>query len=162
MAWLSRVSAVLGKVAEAVLVFSFTSMGVAIMTQICLRAAGYSFLFMEDVTSFGCFWLVFSGAALAFRDRSHVTVDLLVTYLGPKPRQVVELVAQASVLVFLVLFTWSGVRLTVNNVQQYGMQLRISMAYVYVLLPIGGAISLVVVLTYFWRDVLRLLGRDAA
>jgi TRAP-type C4-dicarboxylate transport system permease small subunit len=42
------------------------------------------------------------------------------------------------------------------------MQLRISMAYVYVLLPIGGAISLVVVLTYFWRDVLRLLDRDPA
>jgi TRAP-type C4-dicarboxylate transport system permease small subunit len=75
---------------------------------------------------------------------------------------VVELVAQASVLVFLVLFTWSGVRLTVNNIPQYGMQLRISMAYVYVLLPLGGVISLVVVLTYFWQDVLRLLGRDAA
>jgi C4-dicarboxylate transporter DctQ subunit len=162
MAWLSRASAILGHVAEAVLMFSFTCMGVAIMTQICLRAAGYSFLIMEDVTSFGCFWLVFSGAALAFRDRSHVTVDLLVTYLGPKPRQVVELVAQVSVLVFLVLFIWSGVRLTVNNMSQYGMQLRISMAYVYFLLPFGGAISLVIVLTYFWRDVLRFLGRDAA
>ncbi|NTV90256.1 MAG: TRAP transporter small permease, partial [Clostridiales bacterium] len=46
--------------------------------------------FMEDVTSFGCFWLVFSGAAVAFRDRSHVTVDLLVTYLGPKPRHAGE------------------------------------------------------------------------
>ena len=100
--------------------------------------------------------------AVAFRDRSHVTVDLLMQYLRPRPRQIVELVAQASVLVFLVLFIWSGVRLTVNNIQQYGMQLRISMAYVYVLLPLGGAISLVVVLTYFWLDVLRLLGRDAA
>jgi len=104
---------------------------------------------MEDIAFFGCFWLVFAGMAVAFRRGAHVTVDLVVAYLPGAIREVVERTALALVLLFLALFTWSGVRLTLDNLNQYAMQLRISMAYIYFVLPLGGCISFVIVLDHF-------------
>ena len=151
----------LATLAEGLLIVAFVGMGVAIMTQICLRALGHSFLLMEDVAFFGCFWLVFSGAAVAFRDRSHVTVDLLVEYLPARVRRVVDRFAQVAVLLFLVLFIWSGVRFTIHNFQQHGMQLRISMAYIYFVLPLAGFISWIIVLSQLWRDAAGSPWKDA-
>jgi TRAP-type C4-dicarboxylate transport system permease small subunit len=54
--------------------------------------------------------------------------------------------ANIIVLVFLILFTWSGILFTINNVQQHAMQLRISMAYVYFILPVAGLVAIIIVL----------------
>jgi TRAP-type C4-dicarboxylate transport system permease small subunit len=142
----ARWSAGLTRVAEFLVIFAFAGMGVAIMGQICLRSLGLTLLAMEDIAFFGCFWLVFSGMAVAFRRGAHVTVDLVVEYLPHRVREVVERIALGLILLFLALFTWSGIRLTLDNVNQYAMQLRISVAYVYFVLPLGGCISLVIVL----------------
>jgi TRAP-type C4-dicarboxylate transport system permease small subunit len=156
---ITRWSARLAAVAEVLVIVSFVAMGIAIMTQICLRAMGQTFLLMEDIAFFGFFWLVFSGVAVAFRLRSHVTVDFVLDRLPPRARLGAELLAQALILFFLVLFTWSGVRLTLDNVHQFAMQLRISMIYIYVILPVGGFISVIIVLKYFWDDAEKLFGR---
>jgi TRAP-type C4-dicarboxylate transport system permease small subunit len=149
MGWMEMWSARLTRVAEALLVLAFTGMGVAILTQIVLRAMGRSLLIMEDVAFFGFFWLVFSGVAVAFQRRGHVAVDFVVQRFPPRAQRITEIFAQGAVLGFLLLFTWSGVRLTLDNIQQHGMQLRISMAYVYWVLPLGGVISAVAVLGHF-------------
>jgi TRAP-type C4-dicarboxylate transport system permease small subunit len=159
---LAKWSARLTRVAEFLVILSFVAMGIAIMTQISLRALGHTFLFMEDIAFFGFFWLVFSGVAVAFRLRSHVTVDFVFDRLPPRVRLLAELFAQGVVLFFLALFTWSGVRLTIDNVHQFAMQLRISMVYIYAILPLGGFISLVIVLKYFWDDLEAFLGKESA
>jgi TRAP-type transport system small permease protein len=146
---IARLSAGLTRLAEWLVIFAFAGMGVGIMSQICLRGVGRTLLAMEDIAFFGCFWLVFAGVAVAFRRGAHVTVDVVVEYLPRGVREVVERIALALILVFLALFTWSGIRLTLDNVNQYAMQLRISMAYIYFVLPLGGFISLVIVLERF-------------
>ncbi len=161
MHWIRTWSIRLGKLAEWVVILSFAAMGAAVAVQIFLRAAGQSLLSMEDISFFGLLWLVFTGIAVAFREQSHVTVDFALTWLPPKTRALVELFAQAMVLLFLVLFTWSGVRLTIDNVHQYAMQLRISMVYVYFIVPVGGCISLVIVLVQCWDRLEHILGKDA-
>jgi TRAP-type C4-dicarboxylate transport system permease small subunit len=54
--------------------------------------------------------------------------------------------ANLIVLIFMILFTWSGVLFTINNVQQHAMQLRISMAYVYFILPVSGFVAIIIII----------------
>ncbi len=155
MAWLGRWRDRCVRLVESLVFLSFVIMGMAILTQICMRTAGHAFLAMEDISFFGLFWLVFTGMAVAFRQKTHVTVDIVVSYLPAKAQWLTNVCAEALVLAFLVLFTWSGVRLTLDNVQQYAMQLRISVAYIYFILPVGGFVSALVVL----HDLLEMVVR---
>ena len=121
-------------------------MGSAILIQIVLRTAGQSMIAMEDIALFGFFWLVFLGAAIAFKEGIHVKVEFFANWMPARLRAVIIMTANIIVLVFLILFTWSGVLFTINNVQQHAMQLRISMAYVYFILPVSGLVAIIIII----------------
>lgn len=140
-----------------VLALVFLIMALAVFSQIILRALGHSFIAMEDVAIFGFFWLVFLGVAVAFHDRIHVKVEFFARLMPPPIQQVIYVLSNLVVLCFMFLFIWSGVLMTVNNVMQRAMQIRISMAYVYIIMPVAGIFGFIIVLNYFLR---RLKGLD--
>lgn len=142
---------------KLILAAVFIIMAVAVFSQIVLRTFGHSFIAMEDVAIFGFFWLVFLGMAIAFHDRIHVKVEFFVKLFPSKVQKIIYIISNLVVLVFMFFFTWSGVMMTVNNVMQRAMQIGISMAYVYVIMPVAGFFAFVIVLNYFLR---RLKGLD--
>jgi len=134
------------KLCEFIVVSVFIVMGSAILIQIILRTLGQSMIAMEDIALFGFFWLVFLGAAVAFKEGIHVKVEFFVNWMPARIRAIIIMAANIIVLAFLILFTWSGVLFTINNVQQHAMQLRISMAYVYFILPVSGFVAIIIVI----------------
>lgn len=134
------------KLCELIIVIVFMVMGNAILIQIVLRTMGQSMIAMEDIALFGFFWLVFLGAAVAFKEGIHVKVEFFVNWMPARVRAVIIMAANIIVLGFLILFTWSGVLFTINNVQQHAMQLRISMAYVYFILPVSGLVAIIIII----------------
>ena len=134
------------KLCELIVVSVFIIMGSAILIQIILRTMGQSMIAMEDIALFGFFWLVFLGASIAFKEGIHVKVEFFVNWMPARIRAIIIMAANIIVLAFLILFTWSGVLFTINNVQQHAMQLRISMAYVYFILPVSGFVAIIIVI----------------
>ena len=134
------------KLCEFIVVSVFIVMGSAILIQIILRTLGQSMIAMEDIALFGFFWLVFLGAAVAFKEGIHVKVEFFVNWMPARIRAIIIRAANIILLAFLILFTWSGVLFTINNVQQHAMQLRISMAYVYFILPVSGFVAIIIVI----------------
>jgi TRAP-type transport system small permease protein len=141
-----KLNETLTRACEFILVGVFIVMGSAILIQIVLRTFGQSMIAMEDIALFGFFWLVFLGAAVAFKEGIHVKVEFFVNWMPAGVRSVIIMTANIIVLAFLILFTWSGVLFTINNVQQHAMQLRISMAYVYFMLPVSGLVAIIIVI----------------
>ncbi len=135
---LDRTADLMTRLCRFLLVAVFVIMGVAVMAQIVLRAFGHSFIMMEDVAIFGFFWLVFTGMAVAFREDIHVKVEFFVELFPDRAKRFLHIVTQLLVILFLGLFTLSGVIFTLDNVPQHGMQLRISMAWVYFILPVAS------------------------
>ena len=143
------------KLCEFIVVSVFIVMGSAILIQIILRTLGQSMIAMEDIALFGFFWLVFLGAAVAFKEGIHVKVEFFVNWMPARIRAIIIMAANLIVLAFLILFTWSGVLFTINNVQQHAMQLRISMAYVYFILPVSGFVAIIIVIDKLLTDTKR-------
>ncbi len=140
------------RLCELIVVIVFIVMGSAILIQIILRTLGQSMIAMEDIALFGFFWLVFLGAAVAFKEGIHVKVEFFVNWMPAGIQAVIIMAANLIVLAFLILFTWSGVLFTINNVQQHAMQLRISMAYVYFILPVSGFVAIIIVVGKLIND----------
>jgi len=140
------------RLCELIVIVVFIVMGGAILIQIILRTLGQSMIAMEDIALFGFFWLVFLGAAVAFKEGIHVKVEFFVNWMPARIQAVIITAANIIVLAFLILFTWSGVLFTINNIQQQAMQLRVSMAYVYFILPVSGFVAIIVVIGKLIND----------
>ena len=143
--YFDKLNEAITKACEFIIVLVFMVMGSAILIQIILRTMGQSMIAMEDIALFGFFWLVFLGAAVAFKEGIHVKVEFFVNWMPDRVRGLIIMAANLIVLIFMILFTWSGVLFTINNVQQHAMQLRISMAYVYFILPVSGLVAIIII-----------------
>lgn len=144
--YFDKLNKMLSRLCEFIVISVFIVMGSAILIQIVLRSVGQSMIAMEDIALFGFFWLVFVGASVAFKEGIHVKVEFFVSWMPARVRVIIIMIADFIVLAFLILFIWSGILFTINNVQQHAMQLRISMAYVYFILPVSGFVALIIVI----------------
>lgn len=82
--------------------------------------------------------IIYLGAILALKDKAHIGLDLIIEYFPEKVRKGIDIVSKILVLIFLVIFTYVGIRMVVNNVNTKSSAMLIPMAIPYAVLPIGG------------------------
>lgn len=82
-------------------------------------------------------WTAFLAAAWSVRDREHITVELLLPWLPPGPRRVLEVVRHLLVAAFCVVVLPPAVRLTREVHAQLGVAIEIPLSLVFASLPIG-------------------------
>ena len=78
-----------------------------------------SLLLTEEVARYVFVWLTFLGSILAFARNGHIRVDSGLNLLGPKTRTVVELLADAVILVCCYLITKGSIELAQLNTMNY-------------------------------------------
>ncbi|AFK51985.1 TRAP transporter small permease [Tistrella mobilis] len=91
-------------------------------------------------------WMVFLGAAGAFRTGAAVSVDLARRALKGRARLVLDVVIAAASTGFLVLVVWQG-WIVVRRVRFQNLAgLDIPVSYAYAALPVGAAFCMIAVL----------------
>lgn len=137
---------------SAVLLFSAAV--VLYLSQVVSRyLLGFTFPWAEELIVTMVVWACFIGASIATRQQAHVSVDLLVSRLGPGPRRIATLVALGLWILFAFLMFWWGagfvrsVAVTGNRAESIDMP-----AYVlYIAVPLGGALMTIRLLQEAWR-----------
>ncbi|NIC03835.1 TRAP transporter small permease [Billgrantia bachuensis] len=107
-----------------------------IVSRVFFTAAGWT----EEVARFLLIWITFLGATLAFQRGRHIAVTFAVEAL---PKRIAQLARIAAVLValgFLVALIVIGYRYMQVQSFQRSASLRLSMTYVYAVIPISAAI----------------------
>ena len=99
--YFDKLNEAITKVCEFIIVLVFMVMGSAILIQIILRTLGQSMIAMEDIALFGFFWLVFLGAAVAFKEGIHVKVEFFVNWMPARVRGLIIMAANFIVLIFI-------------------------------------------------------------
>lgn len=66
----------------------------------------------EELSRYIFIWLCFLGTVAAFKDKQHVGVDILVTYLPAAPRFIVGLIGDFIVLFVLAIMFVGGIAFT--------------------------------------------------
>lgn len=97
----------------------------------------------EEFPIFIFLWVSFIAAAVAYRDRSHLSIDLIVDRFPPKVQEVIFYINLSLSLAFMfILFYFEG-QMTNSIKQSTFVVIKISKAWCYVGIPLSCLLFIV-------------------
>jgi tripartite ATP-independent transporter DctM subunit len=96
----------------------------------------------EELCRYLFVWASFLGACVATGRAAHLGVDSLVVRLPAGVREVLRHAVTALIVVFMGLLVWQGAALVPAMATQRSPSMGISLQYVFMAIPIAGAIML--------------------
>ena len=133
----------LESVIKIVMAGLIAGMVVLIAMQVCFRyVLNEPLAWTEEVARHLMVWSALLGAAVAYRRKGHLGMDILVMHL-PRPWQrQVEVILQALAIGFFGLLVIHGIPLVERTMRQLSSAIRIPMGYIYMSIPVGSALIL--------------------
>lgn len=165
---LEKYSAFLDRIDKVLLVllaFLSAAMVIVILYQVILR---YCFaaanVWAEELARFMFVWVTTLGASVAIRRNVHLRVDLVVDFLRPRPRYILQIVTYTAILLFLIFLCKLGFDLMSKTMVNKSAGLRLPMAIPYSAIPIGGFFMVLSCIEFIAKKVqaLRALSGAAA
>jgi TRAP-type C4-dicarboxylate transport system permease small subunit len=121
----------------------------AIMTVDVLFGVFNRFLFkmpvswVEEIATYLLIWVSLLGSAVATRIGGHVGVGLIVSRLRGGAKGFVSWVNVLTILFFIVILIFLGMKLAIREMHQLGHATRISMFWPFLSIPIGCLMILI-------------------
>lgn len=143
--------------AERWLLLVFYVMLVVTMAVEVLRRElfSYSSIWGEEIVRYSFIYLAWIGAAAAVKERAHIRIDVLLHYLGPKPKAVIYIFGDLVMFaVALVALFWSVETVLVSA--KFGSVtdgLRISKVWFLAAVPVGFSLMIFRLVQSFLRDL---------
>lgn len=144
------------RVATLVTAITLTLALVVMGAQVVFRyALNDSLYWAEELARYALVWSSMIGAAVAYRHGSHVAVTDVVKRLPARVQRQVVRVVHALVFAFGAFLLWQGWMLTMRNFarHQLSTSLEIEIAWIYLSIPIGGALLMLAAIEAFARVV---------
>lgn len=102
--------------------------------------------FTDELSRYTMIWLGLLGACYLFGKNGHLAITLLPTHLPNKANTVLQILIQILILTFVCLaMIKGGTALVGRTMQQFSPALQIPMAYIYMILPISGVVTVIYV-----------------
>lgn len=96
----------------------------------------------DEIIEFAFAWMIFLGAAVLWRARTHFHVEVLPKRLAGKPSgRMLEILLCLCALVFLIVFTFEGGLIAIKATDRSPI-LELPRTLWYMILPISGAIMI--------------------
>lgn len=99
---------------------------------------------VDELIRLAFVWVASFGSALAFRAKAHLGVTALLNKMSGAYRKHAEILLNAILIVFMAVVAVAGVRMGMRGFKQYSEYLRMSMAYFYFCVPVGGVLAILV------------------
>ena len=128
------------KVLMAILI---AGMVILIATQVGFRyVLNEPLAWTEEVARHLMIWSALLGAAVAYRRKGHLGMDILVMHFNRRWQGFVEIALQILSIGFFGILVLHGVPLVERTMRQLSSAIRIPMGYVYASIPVGSALVL--------------------
>ena len=134
------VDGVLGWLLAGLMGFSVLNVTWQVFSRYVMRAPSS---YTEELARYLMIWIGLLGAAYAVGQGMHLAIDLLPAALHGRARRRLERVIAVFVLAFAVaVMIWGGARLVWMTLYlgQRSAAMRVPLGYVYLALPVGGAL----------------------
>lgn len=139
---MQRISLILHKILAVLAIAVFVLLIFDVVLGVASRYLfGGQIRWTEELATFLLVWLVFCGAAIAYHDKAHLGIDLLVNNLHPSARRVATVLGHIIVFAFVALvMVWGGMSLTLERMDsgQVMSTLGIKKAWLYLSVPLNG------------------------
>ncbi|MCG7602204.1 TRAP transporter small permease [Halomonas sp. McH1-25] len=128
------------------------AMIMAIIIQISLRYfSGISIGGTSEIARFSFVWVTFLGSASAFRQRRHLSIDLIAGLLGPRSSKLLDTLLCALALLACYYLARYGMELTQRTWTQNSPTLELRMGYIYLAIPVSASLIAI----YAACDIIR-------
>jgi TRAP-type C4-dicarboxylate transport system permease small subunit len=91
----------------------------------------------EEAVRYVMIWTAFLAAAWSVRDREHITVEILMPWLPPRARRVLEVVRHVLVAAFCLVVLPPALRVMRDVHDQLGVAIEIPLSLIFASLPLG-------------------------
>lgn len=115
-----------------------------------LRSAPF---WTEEVSRFMMVWMAMSAAAIAFRNREHVGLDIILDRFCPQNlKRWVVLTTDLATLILFGFVIYFGVKFAVQGIRIVSPATGIRMVWPYSGIPVGGSFCFLQVLINLFKD----------
>jgi len=115
----------------------------------------YSSIWGEEIVRYTFIYLAWIGAAVAVKERAHIRIDVIMHYLGPRPRALMYIFGDVVMFIVAVIaLYWSYESVYVSA--KFGSVtdgLRVSRVWFLMAVPIGFALMILRLVQSFLRDL---------
>lgn len=150
---------------EKLAMLLFAAVVIMVLVGAIGRTAGVPQTWSIDLAQAAFAWSCVLGADIAWKNRGHIIIDILVTKLPTWLQTTLSFAWHIAIAIFLGLLVWLGTKLTLVNTQRELGDLGVSYAWVTASIPVGSLLMLITTLMHlaeFFRNraSIRLQGRD--
>lgn len=137
----------INKLMELLIGFMMIAMTILILVQILFRSVlNKSLPWSTELATFMFSWIVFFGATIGFKSKSHFSVDMFFSKLPIKIQVFLNYLVDLLVSIFLLVTAKYGFELVGKTTKQLSPALKIPMSIMYAVIPIGCVLMLI----YLW------------
>ena len=120
-------------------IFFLTLMSLVVIVQVFSRYIfNFSFVWAEELVRYLMIWMVMLGSALVQSKNEHIRIDFFPMLAGTRGRRVMETFFRLATLIFLVIITYKGFKVSYFNRLFESSGLRISMLWPTLAIPLGA------------------------
>ncbi len=142
---MKRLLATIVKVLEWLATAAFALLFLLMVLQITLRYFfGQSLFWLPDLVQFLFIWCIFSGAAVIYSRHEHIVVDFLVKRAREGTQDVLALIQDVVMILFLGVLIHQGIVVTILRMRLNYTVLPLSTGYAYLSIPLSAAVMLMV------------------
>lgn len=152
---MNTITTTVTRILEKLLIILMTAMVFDVTWQIITRfILSKPSSFTEELAGFILMWISLLGGSYAYHKKAHLGIDILTSRLSGRIRFVAHLFITLAVFFFaLFVMVLGGIRL-VNitfTLRQISPALKISMGYIYLVLPFAGVLMMFYSLDYMFH-----------
>ena len=114
----------------------------------------------EEVAKFVMVWLAFIGAPVVLKEGGHIAIDFIPTRLPRRLGFALLTIIQLVVMVVLAVLVFQGWALAWNALPQIAATVEVSLFYIFLAVPIGSAMMLLVSLELLLRQAASIRSPD--
>lgn len=96
----------------------------------------------EQISRIFFVWVTFLGAAVLYRDKSHIVIDMFLEMMPTAIKSALVWLIELAVLLFIVVFFFYGLKLSIDTLPHRFGALDISPASFYFAAPVSAAMML--------------------
>lgn len=104
---------------------------------------GQSPIWLEELTRYSFVWMTMLGAGVLVRANGHAVIDVFVVRFHGVSRTAHTIMVYLFILFAAVILITQGVKIIGIVHKQLSPAMRVSMAYVYAAVPVGGVVIVV-------------------
>jgi TRAP-type C4-dicarboxylate transport system permease small subunit len=126
-----------------VMILLLSGMVCLIFAQVVFRyLLNHPLTWTEELSRHFMIWAAFLGAAIAYRKKAHLGVDVLVLQFSPRWQGVMVWFVHLVAILFAGFLVYYGIAIVKKTMHQLSSALGIPMGCIYASIPVGAAILL--------------------